>query len=103
MTPKEELEKHNKQVREALERISSKKTNGGYEKEMQAASIASAQKLEGISLDDFHAYMPMHSYIYAPSREMWPATSINSRIAPVRLFDVRGVEPPPRLPRHSAA
>jgi hypothetical protein len=92
MTPKEEfLEKHNKQVREHLERISSKKTNGGYEMEMQAASISSAQKLEGISLDDIHAYMPTHSYIYAPSREMWPATSINSRIAPVRLFDVRGM------------
>ena len=36
----------------------------------------------GVSLEDFHAYMPMHSYIFAPSREMWPATSVNSRLAP---------------------
>lgn len=34
----------------------------------------------GVKLEDFHAYMPMHSYIYAPTREMWPASSINARI-----------------------
>jgi hypothetical protein len=36
-----------------------------------------------ISLEDFYAYMPMHSYIYTPSREMWPGASINARIPPV--------------------
>jgi Family of unknown function (DUF5906)/RepB DNA-primase from phage plasmid len=36
---------------------------------------------EGVSLDDFHAYMPAHSYIFAPTGEMWPATSVNARIA----------------------
>jgi Family of unknown function (DUF5906)/Bifunctional DNA primase/polymerase, N-terminal len=45
---------------------------------------------EGISLDDFYAYMPMHSYIYTPSREMWPAPSINARIKPVALVDEGG-------------
>ena len=35
---------------------------------------------EGVLLDDFNAYMPMHSYIFAPSREMWPAASVNARI-----------------------
>lgn len=39
---------------------------------------------EGVSLADFHAYMPMHSYIFAPSREMWPAASINARIPPLQ-------------------
>jgi hypothetical protein len=34
----------------------------------------------GITLEDFRAYMPMHSYIFAPSREMWPASSVNSRL-----------------------
>jgi hypothetical protein len=37
----------------------------------------------GVSLDDFHAYMPMHTYIYAPTREMWPAGSVNARISPI--------------------
>ena len=29
----------------------------------------------GVSLDDFHAYMPQHNYIYVPSREPWPAAA----------------------------
>jgi len=35
----------------------------------------------GVSLDDFYAYMPAHSYIYAPTREMWPSASVNARLA----------------------
>jgi hypothetical protein len=38
----------------------------------------------GIQLSDFWAYMPMHNYIYAPTRALWPAGSINSRIPPVK-------------------
>jgi hypothetical protein len=34
----------------------------------------------GVSLDDFYAYMPQHSYLFAPTREMWPASSVNSRL-----------------------
>jgi hypothetical protein len=37
----------------------------------------------GVSVEDFHAYMPSHSYIFTPSREMWPASSVNARIPPV--------------------
>ena len=36
-----------------------------------------------LSLDDFVAYMPQHSYIFRPNGEMWPATSVNARIRPV--------------------
>jgi hypothetical protein len=39
-------------------------------------------KAEGVSVEDFYAYMPMHSYIYAPTREMWPAPSVNARVPP---------------------
>jgi hypothetical protein len=45
---------------------------------------------QGISLNDFHAYMPLHSYIYVPSREMWPVASINARIPPVAVVDAGG-------------
>jgi hypothetical protein len=38
---------------------------------------------EGVRLEDFFAYMPQHSYIFAPSRELWPAASVNARIPPV--------------------
>jgi hypothetical protein len=37
----------------------------------------------GVSLSDFYAYMPTHSYIYTPTREEWPATSVNARIYPI--------------------
>ena len=33
-----------------------------------------------ISLDDFYAHMPDHRYIFAPTRDLWPATSVNSRL-----------------------
>jgi uncharacterized protein DUF5906 len=42
-----------------------------------------APQIDGVSLADFRAYMPAHSYIFAPSREMWPAASVNARIPPI--------------------
>jgi hypothetical protein len=45
---------------------------------------------DGVSLDDFYAFMPSHSYIFAPSREMWPAASVNARVPPVVLTDDSG-------------
>ncbi len=36
------------------------------------------------SLDNFYAYGPLHQYIFLPTRELWPATSVNSRIPPLR-------------------
>src|SRR5262249_52374524 len=41
---------------------------------------------EGVSLTDFCAYMPQHSYIYMPTREFWPAASVNARIIPIPVF-----------------
>ena len=41
----------------------------------------------GVTLDDFVGFMPAHSYIYAPTGQMWPASSVNARIAPVLLVD----------------
>jgi Family of unknown function (DUF5906) len=49
-------------------------------KKIAAEMLAEKQ---GVSLDDFHAFMPMHSFIFAPTREMWPATSVNARIPPI--------------------
>jgi RepB DNA-primase from phage plasmid/Family of unknown function (DUF5906) len=46
---------------------------------------------EGVSLSDFCAFMPRHTYIYIPSREMWPAASVNARIPDVPLFDEQGL------------
>src|ERR1700676_683 len=43
-----------------------------------------------VSLDDFRAYMPTHSYIYTPTRSLWPGASVNARIQPVKLIDENG-------------
>jgi|ERR1700704_907628 hypothetical protein len=54
---------------------------------------------EGVSLADFYAYMPMHAYIFAPSREIWPAGSVNARIPQIPLVDAMGQRVMRRLPR----
>jgi Family of unknown function (DUF5906) len=45
---------------------------------------------KGVRLDDFVAYMPLHNYIFTPTREPWPANSVNARIPPVALLDGEG-------------
>jgi hypothetical protein len=40
-----------------------------------------------VSFDDFVAYMPSHTYIFTPTREMWPASSVDSRLPKVDLGD----------------
>jgi hypothetical protein len=56
----------------------------------EAARRADARLRDPVSVDDFWAYMPMHSYIYAPTRDMWPSASVNARIPPIALFDANG-------------
>jgi hypothetical protein len=46
--------------------------------------------LVGIGVDDFYAYLPAHTYLYRPTRELWPAVSVNSKIAPIALVDEHG-------------
>jgi Family of unknown function (DUF5906) len=55
-----------------------------------AADARDMTSKEGVSLDDFHAFMPMHNYIFAPSRETWPASSVNSRLPPIPVVDAEG-------------
>jgi hypothetical protein len=45
---------------------------------------------EGVSFDDFRAYMPGHYYIFIPSREPWPASSVNARLGHVPLSNADG-------------
>jgi Family of unknown function (DUF5906) len=39
----------------------------------------------GVILDSFVAYMPLHNYIFTPTREPWPGSSVNSRIKPLAV------------------
>jgi hypothetical protein len=55
-----------------------------------ATVTASAAGGDAVSLSGFYAYMPMHNYIHAPSRQTWPAASVNARLPRVKIFDAKG-------------
>jgi hypothetical protein len=43
-----------------------------------------------ITIDDFIAFLPSHSYIFIPTREMWPAAGVDAKLPPMPLFDSDG-------------
>jgi hypothetical protein len=45
----------------------------------------------GVTIDDFVAYMPMHSYIFTPCREIWAGASVNARLPRMPLLDQHGL------------
>ena len=54
-------------------------------KEAKGQSERQELPCEGVSLDDFYAYLPQHQYIFAPTRDLWPAASVNARLSPVAV------------------
>lgn len=59
-------------------------------KQAPAATAGPGATDDGVSLFDFYAHMPTHSYIFAPSREFWPGASVNARVASVPSLDSHG-------------
>ena len=46
-------------------------------------SEASAdERADTLTLDNFLAYLPAHRYIFRPTREVWPAASVDARVQP---------------------
>lgn len=43
-----------------------------------------------VDLDDFYAYMPAHEYLFIPTRELWPAASVDARLPTVLEIDEDG-------------
>jgi Primase C terminal 2 (PriCT-2)/Bifunctional DNA primase/polymerase, N-terminal/Family of unknown function (DUF5906) len=39
-----------------------------------------------ITLNDLHAYLPHHSYIYTPTGDLWPAVTVNSQLPSMPVF-----------------
>src|SRR3974377_1805271 len=39
----------------------------------------------GVTIDDFVAYMPSHTYIFMPCNEIWTAASVNIRLPRMRV------------------
>ncbi len=48
-------------------------------------SVDKRAKDNAVSLPDFYAYMPTHTYIFVPTMQPWPASSVDARIAPIRV------------------
>jgi len=42
---------------------------------------------KAVHLDDFVAYLPKHNYVFLPTREPWPAASVNACIPPIEKGD----------------
>ena len=60
-----------------------RRKNGWPAKRKKAGDVPSGNGEPGVELKDFLAYMPTHGYIFIPTRELWPAASVNTRIASV--------------------
>jgi hypothetical protein len=43
-----------------------------------------------VLITDFVSYLPAHTYIFLPTREPWPAGSVNSQLAPMAVLDKNG-------------
>jgi hypothetical protein len=61
-------------------------------KKLQAGEITQAEAAAeltqhpgAVSRDDFYAYMPMHSYIFIPARDLWPASSVDARVPAITI------------------
>ncbi len=57
---------------------------------------------DAVALSDFRSYMPTHQYIYVPTGELWPASSVNSRISPVGGSDGKPIRASEWLDTHHA-
>jgi phage/plasmid primase-like uncharacterized protein len=63
---------------------------GAEDLENRAPPVGEEEGLAGVTLAHFRAHMPTHTYIYTPSRELWPGASVNARIPPVSIFAADG-------------
>jgi hypothetical protein len=54
---------------------------------------------EGVTIESFYAYMPMHNYIFVPTRDTWPASSIDARL-PWVMLNGKKIAPSRWLDKH---
>jgi hypothetical protein len=66
--------------------------HGGVSYSLQREEEAEAKvpSDKGVSLHNFRSYMPLHNYIFMPTRDLWPSSSVNARVPPVPLFHPDG-------------
>ena len=40
-----------------------------------------------VNVSDFYAHMPDHRYIFEPTRDLWPAASVDARLPKIKVGD----------------
>lgn len=65
----------------------------------QAAELARPEA----KLSDFYAHLPDHRYIHLPTRELWPASSVDGRVQPWPGWTERQAYKPEQAPRRNAS
>ena len=92
--PLEDLdqEKQRKQRREGRASQQELKANGADPSQETAVSLA-----------DFRAYMPDHRYIFMPTNDLWPASSVDARVRdwPKKPSDNTPMRPSDYIDRHA--
>jgi Family of unknown function (DUF5906) len=61
-----------------------------FEDQFTAEVFEPCEEGTGVTIDDFIAYMPSHVYIFMPSREPWPAASVNARVGQMPVLTKAG-------------
>jgi hypothetical protein len=52
---------------------------------------AALQRIAGpIGLHDFYAFLPNHQYVYVPTRDLWPGTSVDAVVPSIPIVDQNG-------------
>lgn len=46
-------------------------------------SVGASGQMPAVSLEDFWCHMEQHKFIYAPTGQLWPASSVDARISPI--------------------
>jgi hypothetical protein len=79
----------------ALEAHEEREAIADVEQEQEAVQVA-------VTIEDLYAYLPEHKYIFVPTRELWPGSSINARLPPVDVGAKKKLDPSDWLDKYRA-
>lgn len=57
---------------------------------------------KAVTLADFFAYMPQHLFVFVPTRQLWPAASVNARVPPIPVGAGKPIKASAWLDEHRA-
>jgi hypothetical protein len=62
----------------------------GFSEDTHLPAAAPLSPSDGITIDDFVAYLPTHDYVFIPTREPWVRGGVNAKLPPVPVLDRHG-------------